>query len=189
MRSTPVNENLLTGFSNITSHIHVKDSPIQGKGLFCDLDLKMGTVLCEIVGEKIQHEYDPALAEQNPNWIGTGYEEWLTLGPGDIAIYLNHSCEPNVIINEKLELIAMRAIRAHEELLLDYSTTELDPYWKMECSCGARECRKVLRSFQFLPPDLQQRYGKFISPAFTSTVEVMKHNNKEALVTPLHAEK
>jgi hypothetical protein len=175
-QTNPVNESLVTGYSHLHHHLHIKDSPIQGKGLFSDVDIKRGEVIFEIVGERIQHEYDPELAAQNPNWIGTGYEEWLTLGPGDIAIYLNHSCHPNVIINEKMELVAMSSIRANEELLLDYSTTELDPYWQMECSCGARECRKILRSFQFLPEELRQRYGEFISPSFTRTVEAMVVN-------------
>jgi SET domain-containing protein len=176
MQSTPVNEKLLSGFTDLTPHIHVKDSPIQGKGLFPDIDITRGTVLFEIVGEKIRHEYDPRLAKENPNWIGTGYEEWLTLGPGDIAIFLNHSCEPNVIINEKLQLVAMQPVKAHEELLLDYSTTELDPYWQMDCHCGAKSCRHVLKSFQFLPPELQNKYSKYLSPVFVSTVETLALN-------------
>ena len=175
-KTGPVNEKSVTGYSHLTRHLHIKDSPIQGRGLFPEIDIKRGEVICEIVGERIQHEYAPELAAENPNWIGTGYEEWLLLGPGDIAIYLNHSCNPNVIINEKMELVAMRPIHANEELLLDYSTTELDPYWRMECSCGAKECRKVLRSFQFLPDELRQRYGKYIAPAFTRVADAMKAN-------------
>ena len=178
-KSHPVDENLITGYSDLHAHLHIKDSPIQGKGLFSDVYIKNGTVLCHISGQKIQHSYDPALSAQNPNWIGTGYEEWLILGPGDIAIFLNHSCNPNVIINEKLELIAMTSIKVNEELLLDYSTTELDPYWKMECICGAKECRRILRSFQFLPYELQEKYGKFIAPAFTRTVEAVEINKLE----------
>ena len=175
-QTNPVNESLVTGFSHLQHHLHIKDSPIQGRGLFSDVDIKRGDILFEIVGERIQHEYRPDLALQNPNWIGTGHEEWLMLGPGDIAIYLNHSCKPNVIINEKMQLVAMQPIKANEELLLDYSTTELDPYWQMECGCGARSCRKILRSFQFLPDELKKRYGKFISPAFLRTVEAMEVN-------------
>ena len=176
--ANPVNENLVTGFANLQHHLHIKDSPIQGRGLFSDIDIKRGEVLCEIVGEKIQHEYAPELAAQNPNWIGIGYEEWLMMGPGDIAIFLNHSCNPNVIVNDKLELIAMQPIRKNEELLLDYSTTELDPYWKMECCCGAADCRKILRSFQYLPAELQKKYGKFISPAFIRTVDTLQVNKQ-----------
>jgi SET domain-containing protein len=176
LKNHPVNEHLITGFSALIPHIHVKDSPIQGRGLFPDIDIKKGTVICQIVGERIQHPYQADLASQNPNWIGTGYEEWLTLGPGDIAIYLNHSCEPNVIINDKMELVVMSPVKTNQELLLDYSTTELDPYWQMECSCGAGKCRKILRSFQFLPRELQEKYSLFIAPAFARTAEVLALN-------------
>jgi hypothetical protein len=175
-QSHPVDEKLITGYSDLQTYLHIKDSPIQGKGLFSEVDIKKGTVLFEIVGQRIRHPYDPALSSQNPNWIGVGHEEWLMLGPGDIAIYLNHSCNPNVMINDKLELITMTPVKAKEELLLDYSTTELDPFWKMECNCGATECRKILRSFQFLPYDLQKKYGKYIAPVFTRTVEAVEMN-------------
>lgn len=175
-KTNPVNEHLITGFSHLHPHLHIKDSPIQGRGVFSDVDIKKGAVLWEIIGQRIQHEYTPRLAAENPNWIGTGYEEWVVMGPGDMAIYLNHSCNPNVIVNEKLEIIAMAPIRANEELLLDYSTTELDPYWKMECGCGAKECRKILRSFQYLPEELRNRYGKFISPLFLRVAEALEAN-------------
>ena len=178
-KSRPVDENLVTGYSDLQSHLHIKDSPIQGKGLFSQVDIKKGAILCQKKKKKIRHPYDPELSAQNPNWIGVGDEEWLMLGPGDIAIYLNHSCHPNVIVNEKLEIIAMTSIKTNEELLLDYSTTELDPYWKMECNCGAPDCRRVLRSFQFLPFELQEKYGKFISPSFTRTVEAIEINKMQ----------
>jgi uncharacterized protein len=171
-----VNERMLSGYVDLKPHIYIKESDVQGRGLFSDTDIRSGAVLFEIVGEKIRHEYDPRLAAENPNWIGTGYEEWLMLGPGDIAIFLNHSCEPNVILNENLQLIAMQPIKAHQELLLDYSTTELDPYWKMECGCGAKQCRKELRSFQFLPESLQAKYAKYLAPVFVRTAETLALN-------------
>ena len=173
INSNAVDKNLVTGFSGLHAHLHIRDSPIQGKGIFTEKDLRRGNILFEIVGEKFHHPYHPSWSEENPNWIGTGYEEWLMLGPGDIAIYLNHSCKPNVIINEKLQLITIASVKQHEELLLDYSTTELDPYWMMKCNCGSPQCRKVLRSFQFLPRNLQNKYGKYLAPSFTSTSKAL----------------
>lgn len=175
--NNPVDQHL-TGYANKHIKLQVKASAIEGKGLFTDSDLRKGTVLFEIVGKRTQHEYDPALSDQNPNWIGTGYEEWLMLGPGDIAIFLNHSCQPNVIINEKLQLVAIAPIKINGELLLDYSTTELDPYWKMDCSCGAAACRKVLRSYQFLPEALHKKYDKYLAPSFSSTAKVLALHQK-----------
>lgn len=172
-----IDQKLITGYSRINADFDIKESPIQGKGLYSETDLSIGTVVLEILGEKVRHEYDPSKSEENPNWIGVGYEEWLKLGPADIAIYLNHACKPNVIINEKMELVVITPIQAQEELLLDYSTTELDPYWQMNCSCGFPECRKLLRSFQFLPQHLQKIYGKYLAPAFMRTAEVVMNQS------------
>ena len=178
INSNGVDKHLVTGFSGMRSDLEVKDSSIQGKGLFTQVELPRGEILFEIVGEKMRHRYEPSWSGQNPNWIGTGYEEWLTLGPGDIAIFLNHSCHPNVIINEKLELVTISPVKANQELLLDYSTTELDPYWKMDCICGAPDCRKILRSFQFLPENVQKKYEKYLAPMFASTAKVLAEHQR-----------
>jgi hypothetical protein len=173
MSSSNSAQNTLVSGSDHCSYFEIKNSPIQGKGLFSQVSVARGTTLFTIKGERNGHVYDPFMADQNPNWIGIGYENWIVLPPGHIGLYINHSCKPNVIITEQLHVLALAPIKANEELLLDYSTTELDPYWKMNCNCGAAECRKVLRSFQFLPPELQMVYQSFISPSFTAGIEML----------------
>src|SRR4028118_2071913 len=168
IHSKGVNTRLVTGFSFTHPSLYINDSEIEGKGIFTEVPLASRTALFDIVAEKIRYKNDPRVAGENPNWIGCGFEEWLKVGPGDIASYLNHSCSPNVVINEKLQLITIKPVEANEELVLDYSTTELDPYWEMECICSSPECRKVLRSFQFLPDDLKNRYRTFIAPVYSN---------------------
>jgi uncharacterized protein len=146
--------------------LSVKSSSIQGLGLFTSQELPANQILFKITGNKVHHEYWPELSACNPNWLGTGYEEWLIIEDGDLGVYINHSCHPNVSVNERLEVITLRPVSRNEELLLDYSTTELDPYWNMKCSCGQPHCRKILRSFQYLPPKLQEDYSRYLSPAF-----------------------
>lgn len=174
--SNAVNKHLVTGYSYIHPQLHIKDSPIEGKGIFTQVTLLPETIVFDIVAEKIHYRNNPYLADQNPNWIGAGYQEWLKIGPGDIAGYLNHCCSPNVILNEKLQLITMTRIKAHEELVMDYSITELDPYWKMDCDCGASACRKVLRSFQFLPDEHKLKYQRYAAPVFINLSEELMHN-------------
>lgn len=81
--------------------------------------------------------------------------------------FVNHSCEPNCglrLIPEGFELIALRDIRAHEELSFEYTT-----YWDfrdpdnllgatLACGCGAPSCRGVIRTFKELPVHLRFRY-------------------------------
>jgi hypothetical protein len=171
IHSEAVDDKLLSGFSQIHPDLYIGESGIEGKGIFSEVFLPKGTQVFDIVAEKISYKNDPSLAGENPNWIGSGFQEWLKVGPGDIASYLNHSCSPNVIINEQQQVVTIADVKGHEELRMDYSTTELDPYWQMECKCDSTECRRILRSFQFLPEELKLKYRPYLAPAFQSSSE------------------
>jgi len=56
----------------------------------------------------------------------------------------------------------MQNIKKGEEITIDYSITEDDPYWKMTCVCGQIECRKVIQSIRFLPKKLFRKYKQHI---------------------------
>ena len=146
-------------------YLHVKKSCIQGVGLFTSQYIPAETILFRLSGRVVYREYAPQYAPENPNWMGMGFERWLEIEKGDTGVYANHSCKPNVLVNEHMEFVSIRPIQKDEELLLDYSTTELDPYWSMKCSCGEKTCRKTLLSFQYLPMHLQKLYSRFLSPA------------------------
>jgi hypothetical protein len=45
---------------------------------------------------------------------------------------------------------------------MDYSTTEIDPYWAMPCKCNGPSCRKVIRPFQSLPIELRRIYSTYM---------------------------
>lgn len=157
--------------------LQIRPSYIQGVGLFSGVNLAAGTILFVIKGERVIHrEYDPYLAGKNPNWMGTGYCEWIIMEPHHSGLYLNHSCNPNVIVNDKLQVVTFKPVKANEELVLDYSTTELDPDWEMRCNCGENNCRKILRSYQFLPKAIQKKYAKFIAPVFSQMADHPAHH-------------
>lgn len=65
---------------------------------------------------------------------------------------LNHSCNPNVILDtENMEMIAARDIEKGEELFFFYPSTE----WEMDapfiCLCGSANCINVVAGARFLP--------------------------------------
>jgi hypothetical protein len=82
------------------------------------------------------------------------------------VLFVNHSCKPNVFINQYLELVAARPLEPNTELLLDYSSTELDPFWRMACTCKNENCRKLIKNFESLPTLLKVKYSYFIHPSF-----------------------
>ena len=56
--------------------------------------------------------------------------------------FINHSCEPNTFMRctpTRAEFYARRAIRAGEELTVDYGDSHHDG--KLACRCGASRCR------------------------------------------------
>lgn len=81
---------------------------------------------------------------------------------GEWGEFANHGCRPNAAIRRergRLVLRALRAIRAGEEVLHDYSTLlGADDVWTMRCRCGARRCRGAVRNVERLPASIVHRY-------------------------------
>ena len=58
-------------------------------------------------------------------------------------LYSNHSCDANLGVRGNIVFVAVRNIRAGEELTHDWCTTDDDNY-SVECKCGSPNCRKLL---------------------------------------------
>lgn len=103
---------------------------------------------------------------------GTELEHWK---------YINHSCQPNlkVVISGSLnnknsvQLITIKSILPGEELSIDYSTTQTEP-WQMICLCSSKKCRDVIGPAQTLPWWTKLRYvssgmfPRYVYPALFS---------------------
>jgi len=77
-------------------------------------------------------------------------------------IWSNHSCEPNIGVQGQIVFVALRNIEPGEELTHDWATTDDDTY-EMACRCGAPSCRGVVTGQDWRRPELQARYGEFMS--------------------------
>jgi SET domain-containing protein len=140
----------------------VRESPIEGRGLFTRQPIARG----EIVAVKGGHVLTAA--------------QWATLepelGPADIQIaeelfiapvrleqrhggmlYTNHSCDPNLAIQGQIVLVAMRDVAAGEELTIDWATTD-DGDYTLDCRCGSPRCRGTVTGKDWMQPELQARY-------------------------------
>lgn len=152
-------------------NLYIASSKVAGNGLFTTTDIPAKQFIFRFSGERIYHDYTPEFALEGSNWIGVGDRVWIKPEPGSLVLYLNHSCSPNVFVGPNQEILSVKPIAAHSELLLDYSSTELDPFWQMKCKCGARECRHVIRNFSSLPLAKQLQYRCYIHRVFWETVE------------------
>jgi hypothetical protein len=140
----------------------VKDSPIQGRGLFAAAPIACG----EIVVVKGGHIFDGATraalqARLGPAEIQIGDD--LFIGPRTEAerdgamIWSNHSCEPTIGVQGQIVFVALRDIAAGEELTHDWATTD-DDGSRMKCRCGAATCRGTVTGQDWRRPDLQEKY-------------------------------
>jgi hypothetical protein len=145
--------------------LEVAASPIHGRGLWSARPRRAGEALFVVRGRPVSMPFDDDYGHA-PNWIGTGWESWLVPERGNPIRFTNHSCDPNAIVSEGLVVVALEDIPLGGEILVDYATTEVDPLWRLRCSCGSPRCRVQVRSFQFLPEDLRERYAPFLPIAF-----------------------
>ena len=103
---------------------------------------KKGEIICEIPTEKV-------IDRANRYTVQIGRDRHTEVGK---LSALNHSCDPNVILDtENLKMVACRDIQEGEELSFFYPATE----WEMDapfiCLCGSSNCIHVVAGARFLP--------------------------------------
>jgi uncharacterized protein len=144
----------------------VSVSKTHGKGLFATTDIKKNQFIWYIQGTRIK-KIPKTRKECSTMQTWFGLSRYLWIDPGTNAFrYLNHACEPNAAIVGTKTLVAMRPIRKGEEITIDYSMTDAEPLWDMKCSCGAKRCRKVIRSIQTVPLAVYQRHLPYVPKYF-----------------------
>lgn len=110
-----------------------------GKGLFTEQDIKKGSCIIEYIGTPVKEEdlYSIKalyLFETAKNKTINGNIKENT------ARYINHSCRPNceaVGPSGRIFIMAMKNIKAGEELTYDYGKEYFDEYIKPKgCKCA-----------------------------------------------------
>lgn len=140
-------------------------SRISGKGIFAECDIKKNEIIFVVRGKIVKYKYGPNY-QLGSRWLGIGKNTWVSPFQNNPWWFINHSCNPNAGLRDKKKIVAMKKIRGNEEITIDYSIAEDDPYWKMRCSCGDKKCRKIVRSIRFLPKKLFKKYKLYIPDFF-----------------------
>jgi hypothetical protein len=95
---------------------------------------------------------------------------------------LNHSCDPNVVLDtENMLMIARRDIEKGEELSFFYPATEWEMQAPFICLCGSTNCIHVVAGARFLP--LSTLEAHYLSKHVRETVIELLNN------TELHLKK
>jgi hypothetical protein len=131
-------------------YLKVKPSNLDGSGLFTTVKINARYPIIEVTGDI----FDLSTVPDHPAVIQVTPK--LFIGPsGGPDDYINHSCNPNCfisIIGNRAILYSLYVISPDTELTFDYSSgsSESLDSWKMNCSCGAVTCRKIISGFQYL---------------------------------------
>ena len=147
-----------------------------GYGVFAREPIKQGELVCLWGGRIVAaDELDPAMEffTQRILQIEEGFyiEAPLPLEPTDC---FNHSCEPNVGFTGQIGLIAMRDIKAGEELNFDYAMCDGSDYDEFECRCGSPNCRGRVKGSDWSIPELWEKYDGYFMPYLARRIEKLK---------------
>ena len=120
----------------------VKDSNIEGKGVFANKDFKKGEV---VLRWNISHR----LTIDDVNKISDKEKRYVNFHKGVYLFmqiperYVNHSCEANTYIKDFCD-IAKKDIKEEEEILSNYEEDNI-PGNKMKCNCGSKNCKGIIK--------------------------------------------
>jgi len=143
-------------------------SGIDGIGLFADYNIHAN----EVVGVKAGHIIDKKTLNEKADIIKNSelqISDDLFIAPLEdkefeaSMIYFNHSCEPNSGMAGNIFVVAMRDIKAGEELTLDYAMFATSIAHEFDCKCTAASCRKKIKNTDWQIPELQAKYKDYYS--------------------------
>jgi hypothetical protein len=148
----------------LSPDVQVRDSPIEGRGLFATRPLAEGTVVERLGGRVIG---DAELASLRPPYSSLTVADGthLLIDGSHPVRYGNHSCSPNLWHLDATTIALRTDIPDGTELTIDYATHTGIPDWSMRCSCGSAACRGTVTGRDWQRPDLQAAYGRHWSPA------------------------
>ncbi len=154
--------------SYLSPKTEVRESKIHRRGLFATADIAKDEVVAvkggRIVDRKtLREKITPSLGPVEIQIDDDLFIAPVTEEEREVSmLYSNHSCDPNLGVRGEITFVAMRDVRAGEELTHDWATTDEDDC-SVECKCGAPNCRKTVTGKDWQRPDLQQRYAGYFS--------------------------
>ncbi len=127
----------------------IRSSAIHAAGCYTTTPIRKGARVAEYTGPRLSK------AEADKRYDETPITYLFGLGDGSVvidghcmAMFINHSCDPNCETHEekgRVWIKAIRTIAAGEEITYDYCLYDGDDDEAL-CNCGARKCRGTMYS-------------------------------------------
>lgn len=132
-----------------------------GQGVFAIKPIAKGELIASFDGQILDDDFEDWTPDLLNHAIQIGPTTWRD--SDGIARLINHSCQPNCGIKNRIDIVAMRMIEKGEEITWDYEMTEMNDWWRMKCRCGSVDCRKKIGNFRNMPKKVRARYKGYIS--------------------------
>ena len=151
--------------------LKAKNTKKYGEGIFAGKNIKKGE-MCAIFGGHILRIKDEAKLPAKYSDTGIQIADQFVISTvlnKEVADNFNHSCDPNAGIKGQIFLVAMRNIKAGEQVTFDYAmclsyTKKHAAYfYKTKCLCGCKNCRGYITANDWKLPALQKKYKGFFS--------------------------
>ncbi len=166
----------------MNSNVIVKKSKIEGIGTFAKHDIPEGEVILTTDGVVIHNfevDQEPYKALRETCFQ---YDLGKYFCPVDKkslngVFLVNHSCDPNCGIKDRVNLVAIHNINTGEEITFDYAMTDADyegmnclPTEAINCQCGSSICRGVISGSDWRKKKLQSKYKDYFSNYIKSLI-------------------
>jgi hypothetical protein len=127
----------------------IRSSDIHAAGCYTTAPIAKGDRVVEYTGDVVSHDEGDRLYKNKDYTYLFALEGSTDMVDGyGMAMYINHSCDPNCETDQfdgHIWIIALRNIKAGEELTYDYNL--FDGVGDAPCTCGARKCRGTMYSW------------------------------------------
>lgn len=127
----------------------IRSSAIHAAGCYTTTPIPKGARVAEYTGPRLSKAEADIRYDEAPVTYLFGLGDGSVVIDGHcMAMFINHSCDPNCETHEergRVWIKAIRTIAAGEEITYDYCLYDGDDDEAM-CNCGTRECRGTMYS-------------------------------------------
>jgi SET domain-containing protein len=127
----------------------IRSSAIHAAGCYSTTAVRKGTRIAEYTGPRLTKDEADASNEDSPITYLFGLGEGKVVIDGHcMAMFINHSCDPNCETEEirgRVWIRAIRKIEPGEEITYDYCLYDGGDD-EATCNCGAKKCRGTMYS-------------------------------------------
>ncbi|HEX2013781.1 MAG TPA: SET domain-containing protein [Nitrososphaera sp.] len=149
----------------------------RGKGLFAAERVPKGTIVffeCRRCKRIPVNEFNSLVQREKGFILKYGYRkaDGSHLLPCDEIIYLNHSCDANILDSGRGYDIVVSDFEEGKEATYDYRQFNDADGQSFSCQCGEKACRRIVRFLHPPPNELADLWKRRINSALTHFTSV-----------------